>query len=194
MKRIELFDEFTLISENLRYHIDNDLSISESIFRPYSASFYNLMIEARSLWDDGKIKLNGLDEELFSETDLGKFGYYNGKLVPLDLPMLEIDEINEAEYKGREVKLNKPMRSSGPKKYKVYVKNPKTDRVKVIHFGDTKGGLTTKASSPAARKSFAARHRCKEKVGKKNAKMTAGYWACVLPRYGLLKGRTSGYW
>lgn len=194
MRKIELFDEFAPISENLKYHINNDISISESVFRPYSKSFYNLMMEARNLWSDGKIKLNGLDEELFSQTDLGKFAYYNGELVPLDLPMLTIDEINEAEYRGRKVKLNKPTRSSGPKKYKVYVMNPKTDRVKVVHFGDKKGGLTTKASSPGARKSFAARHKCAEKVGKPGAKLTPGYWSCVLPRYGLLKGRTSGYW
>ena len=194
MKRIQLFDQFSPISENLRYHIDNDLSISECVFRPYSNAFYSLMKEARTLWDNGKIKLNGLDEELFSESDLGRFAYFEGELVPLDLPMLIEDEIFEAEYQGRKVKLNKPTRSSGPKKYKVYVMNPKTKRVKIVHFGDAKGGLTTKAANPGARKSFAARHRCKEKVGKPGAKLTPGYWSCVLPRYGLLKGRTSGYW
>ena len=194
MSKIKLFDEWTLVSENLKYHIDNNLSISESIFRPYSKSFYSLMQEARQLWDEKKIELNELDSELFEETELGHFDYYNGELVPLDLPMLVEDWLNEAKYQGKTVKLNKPKRSSGPKKYKVYVKNPKTGRVKVVHFGDKKGGLTTKASSPGARKSFAARHRCAEKVGKPGAKLTPGYWSCVLPRYGLLKGRTSGYW
>jgi hypothetical protein len=194
MKKIQLFEEYTMISENLRFHIDNDLSISECIFRPYSKSFYDLMLEARTLWDSGKIKLNDLDEELFSETDLGRFAIYEGRMVPLDLPMTIEDEINEAEYQGREVELNKPTRSSGPKKYKVYVKNPKTGRVKIVHFGDVKGGLTTKAGNKKRAASFAKRHKCAEKVGKPGAKLTAGYWACVLPRYGLLKGVSSRYW
>ena len=90
---------------------------------------------------------------------------------------------NEAEYNGKKVKLNKPMRSSGGgKKYKVYVKNPKTGRVKKISFGDA--GLKTKSSNKKRAKSFAARHSCE----KKNDKMKAGYWACRLPRYGLVKG------
>ena len=87
------------------------------------------------------------------------------------------------EYNGKKVKLNKPMRSSGGgKKYKVYVKNPKTGRVKKISFGDA--GLKTKSSNKKRAKSFAARHNCE----KKNDKMKAGYWACRLPRYGLVKG------
>ena len=90
---------------------------------------------------------------------------------------------NEAEYNGKKVKLNKPMRSSGGgKKYKVYVKNPKTGRVKKISFGDA--GLKTKSGNKKRAKSFAARHNCE----KKNDKMKAGYWACRLPRYGLVKG------
>ena len=93
------------------------------------------------------------------------------------------ESIKEAEYNGKKVKLNKPMRSSGGgKKYKVYVKNPKTGRVKKISFGDA--GLKTKSSNKKRAKSFAARHNCE----KKNDKMKAGYWACRLPRYGLVKG------
>ena len=93
------------------------------------------------------------------------------------------ESINEAEYNGKKVKLNKPMRQSGGgKKYKVYVKNPKTGRVKKISFGDA--GLKTKSGNKKRAKSFAARHNCE----KKNDKMKAGYWACRLPRYGLVKG------
>tara|TARA_B100000579_G_scaffold9668_1_gene7164 strand:- start:7410 stop:9320 length:1911 start_codon:yes stop_codon:yes gene_type:complete len=89
---------------------------------------------------------------------------------------------NEAEYQGKKVELNKPKRG-GSKKYYVYVKNPKTDRVKKISFGDVTG-LKTKAGNKKRAKSFAARHNCE----KKNDKMKAGYWACRLPRYGLVKG------
>ena len=102
---------------------------------------------------------------------------------PKNKKMMDAVDIDEAEYNGKKVKLNKPMRSSGGgKKYKVYVKNPKTGRVKKISFGDA--GLKTKSSNKKRAKSFAARHNCE----KKNDKMKAGYWACRLPRYGLVKG------
>jgi hypothetical protein len=179
MKHIKLFDNFTPISENLNYHIDNNIPILENIFRPHSTSFYNLISEARELFDNSKIEICNLDRLLFETTDLGLWGRYKGEMVPLDLPMENIEEINEAEYKGKEVKLNKPMRSSGPKKYKVYVKNPKTGRVKVVNFGDVKGGLTAKINDSKARRSFSARHNC---ASKKN-KMQAGYWSCRLTKF-----------
>lgn len=92
------------------------------------------------------------------------------------------ESISEAEYAGKDVDLNKPKRG-GSKKYYVYVKNPQTDRVKKIEFGDVTG-LRTKSNNPARARSFAARHNCE----KKNDKTKAGYWACRLPRYGLVKG------
>ncbi len=50
---------------------------------------------------------------------------------------IEIETLNEAKYQGRNVPLSKKMRDdSGKKKFKVYVKNPKTGNVKVIRFGD----------------------------------------------------------
>lgn len=107
----------------------------------------------------------------------------SGKWQNKECPSCEGHGMFEAEYNGKKVKLNKPMRSSGGgKKYKVYVKNPKTGRVKKISFGDA--GLKTKSGNKKRAKSFAARHNCE----KKNDKMKAGYWACRLPRYGLVKG------
>lgn len=97
----------------------------------------------------------------------------------------EAQELSEAEYQGKSVQLNKPRRG-GSKKFYVYVMNPKTHRVKKISFGDP--GLRTKTTSAARKRSFAARHQCE----KKNDKMKAGYWACRLPRYGLVKG--GGKW
>jgi len=99
-----------------------------------------------------------------------------------ELKLQIIKALGEAEYKGKKVQLNKPKRG-GSKKYYVYVKNPKTDRVKKISFGDVTG-LRTKSGNKKRAKSFAARHNCE----KKNDKMKAGYWACRLPRYGLVKG------
>lgn len=192
MKYIKLFENFNgYVSESLQYHIDNNMPIIENVFRPGSNKYLSLLKEARELFDNNQIQLHDLDTELFESTDIGIFSNYKGDLVPLDLPMEIIEDINEAEYKGREVELNHPMRG-GTKKYYVYVNDPKTGKVKKISFGDVHGGLTAKVSDPEARKSFAARHKCDTKKDK----TTAGYWACRLNKYGhLFNGRTyPGYW
>ena len=193
MKYINLFENFQPISENLKYHIDNNLPVLENIFRPGSKSFFEIISEARSLFDDGKVELNGIDKILFETTDLGKFAEFEGEMVPLDIPMEILEEVNEeAEYHGKKVPIGKPMRSSGPKKYKVYVINPKTKNVKVVNFGDAKGGLSAKVSDPKARKSFAARHQCHLKKDKTKP----GYWACRANRYANLWGGKTypGFW
>ena len=192
MKYINLFDNFQPISENLKYHVDNNLPVLENVFRPGSKSFFEIIKEARNLFDNGKVELSGIDKILFESTDLGKFAEFEGEIVPLDLPLEVIEEINEAEYKGKKVSVGKPMRSSGPKKYKVYVINPKTKNVKVVNFGDAKGGLSAKVSDPKARRSFAARHQCHLKKDKTKP----GYWSCRLNRFGhLFGGKTyPGYW
>lgn len=192
MKHLKLFESFTgSISENLQYHIDNNKPIVENIFRPGSSKYFDLLKEARQLYDDGQIGLSELDTELFEASDMGRFSEYNGISVPLDLPMENTEEINEAEHQGKEVTLNKPMRG-GAKKYHVYVKDPSSGNVKKISFGDVHGGLTSKVSDPKARKSFAARHKCDTKKDK----TTAGYWACRINKFGhLFNGRTyPGYW
>jgi len=192
MRYIKLFESFNgIISEDLQYHIDNKMSITENVFRPGSDKYFDLIKEARQLFDNNQIELSELDTELYESTDIGRFTEYEGQIVPLDLPMETIEELNEAEYKGREVKLNYPMRG-GTKKYHVYVKNPKTGKVKKIAFGDIHGGLTAKVSDPKARKAFAARHNC----NMKKDKTKAGYWACRINKFGhLWNGRTyPGYW
>ena len=81
----------------------------------------------------------------------------------------EIDE--QAEYDGREVKLNNPTRGD-VKKYKVYVKNEKGKVIK-IEFGDP--NMEIKRDDPGRRKSFRARHRCDSDPA---PKWTARYWSC----------------
>ena len=97
--------------------------------------------------------------------------------------------LKEAEYKGRDVKLNKPKRG-GSKKFYVYVMNPETKKVKKVSFGAKSGGgdLAVKLKDPKARKAFADRHNCKEK----NDKTKAGYWSCRLPRYAKSLGLSGG--
>ena len=87
-----------------------------------------------------------------------------------ELGFVEDDAIWEAEYQGRKVKLNKPMRGD-VKKFKVYVKNPKGNVVKV-NFGDP--DMKIKKSNPARRRSFRARHNCDNPGPKHKAR----YWSC----------------
>lgn len=77
----------------------------------------------------------------------------------------------EAEYQGRSVKLGKPMQGD-VKKFKVYVKNPKTGKVVKVNFGDP--NMRIKKSNPARRKSFRARHNC----ANPGPRTSARYWSC----------------
>ena len=170
---------------SLNYHITHGLTLHENVYRYSSEKFIQLFSEAREALRDGKIQLNEEDLELLESTDIGEYAEYEGKKVPLDLPM-----VKEAEYKGKNVALNKPKRG-GPKKFYVYTKNSKGNVVKV-NFGGTTG-LDVKLDQPGARASFAARHRCAEKKDKTKP----GYWACNIGRYWKSLGgkrNFSGYW
>ena len=81
------------------------------------------------------------------------------------------DPMDEAEYQGRKVKLGKPMQGD-VKKFKVYVKDPKTGNVKKVNFGDP--NMRIKKSNPKRRKSFRARHNCDNPGPKTKAR----YWSC----------------
>jgi len=180
------------VTKNLKYHLDNQIPLFENVFRSHSEAFFDLINEVRYLFENGMIELSKKDTEII-ESDLGKTAKLsNGQEVYLDIPVIE-EDLNEAEYKGRKVQVGRPMRNSGGgKKYVVYVKNPSTGKIKKISFGDVSGGLTAKVSNPKARKAFASRHQC----DKKKDRMTAGYWACRLTKFGhLWGGRTySGFW
>lgn len=87
-------------------------------------------------------------------------------------------DIEEAEYQGRKVQLNKPMQGD-VKKFKVYVKDPKSGNVKKVNFGhggsSVKGkSMSIKKSNPKRRKSFRARHNCDNPGPKTKAR----YWSC----------------
>ena len=84
--------------------------------------------------------------------------------------LAEGEILEEAEYQGRKVTLNKPMKGD-VKKSKVYVKNDKGNVVKV-NFGDP--NMKIRKSNPKARKSFRARHNCKSP----GPKWKARYWSC----------------
>ena len=294
---------------SLNYHVEHGLTLHENVYRYSSEKFISLFKEAREALRDGKIQLNEEDLELLESTDIGEYGEYEGKKVPLDLPMLNekgaetawedeegnkvtlqdildmtknvpqkdysteklakvvldwddnpeeverieqvevskqypilimvdeagkiqwildgnhraqkalrskaetipakltkpsmldakaksvllgvVDEdIDEAEYRGKDVPLNKPKRG-GSKKFVVYTKNDKGNVVKVSFGGTT--GLNVKIDEPGARASFAARHKCAQKKDKTKP----GYWACNIGRYWKSLGgkrNFSGYW
>ena len=113
-----------------------------------------------------------IDEETYDDDDefYEEYGmlWYNEDDDPMD----------EAEYQGRKVKLGKPM-AGDVKKFKVYVKDPKTGNVKKVNFGH--GGSSVKGKSmrirknnPKARRSFRARHNCDNPGPRTKAR----YWSC----------------
>jgi hypothetical protein len=230
-----------ILTENLQYHVQNQLPLTENTFRYGSRSFLDLWSEARYLYVREIIHVNEDDKSILEETSLGEYGMYEGQKVPLDLPMLEEEILiitngkkrlsidsedferlksgkdvigKSLEHSGQEEwvfskdkwevekslnetdkKKNPPLgkpKRGGSKKFYVYVKNPKTKKIKKVSFGDTTG-LSAKINNPKARQAFAARHDCKNKTDKTKA----SYWSCRLPRYAKLlglKSSFSGFW
>ena len=179
-----------ILSENLRYHVENKLPLTENTFRYGSKSFLNLWAEARSLYLREVIHVNDDDKEILEETDLGNYGMYEGVQVPLDLLLLENEELEEAKDKKKNPPIGKPKRG-GSKKFYVYVRKP-GGRIKKVSFGDTTG-LSAKINNPEARRAFAKRHDC----ANKKDRTKASYWSCRLPRYAKLlglKSSFSGFW
>jgi hypothetical protein len=157
-------DNKTIISEDMKYHINNNVPISENVFRTGSKKYFEIIKEARKLRSEGLYN-NEEDNEIL-DSDLGRFFVYEGERLPLDYPM-----INEAEYQGTNVELGKP-KKGGSKKWYVYVKNPKTGKIIKVSYGSPV--MTAKWNDSGARASFAARHQC----AKKKDRTKAGYWAC----------------
>jgi hypothetical protein len=77
----------TILSENLKYHLKNRITIQESVFRIGSESWCDLINEVRELHEDGLIMLNEEEQEII-DSDAGEYGLYEGEDVPLDAPFL----------------------------------------------------------------------------------------------------------
>ena len=110
-----------------------------------------------------------VDSEVMEEYYHLSDATYDDGTVAEDIEFWD-DVLEEAEYQGRKVTLNKPMQGD-VKKSKVYVKNAKGNVVKV-NFGDP--NMRIKKSNPARRKSFRARHNCDNP----GPKWKARYWSC----------------
>jgi hypothetical protein len=159
------------VSEELQYHLRNQIFLNENIFRPNSEKFFEIVNEVRNLYNNDKIRLNEKELQII-ESDLGKKAkLVTGEEIYLDVPMEYEEFLHEAEYQGKKVEIGKP-KTGGSKKWYVYVRNPKTGKIKKISYGSPDMGANW--NNPEARKSFAARHQC----DKKKDRTTAGYWAC----------------
>ena len=106
-----------------------------------------------------------------SEVEIDNDDIFNFKRLKSNI---KIDEAKKK--KKKDPPIGKPKRG-GSKAYYVYVRNPKTKRIKKVSFGS--GGLRAKIRNKKARNAFAKRHRCSEK----NDRTKASYWSCRLPRY-----------
>lgn len=165
---MRVMTENVQFSENLQYHVENNLSLSNTVFRLGSDAWMGLVNEMRSLWEQGLLEVNENDEFILL-SEAGRTGVYQGKSVPLDSPR---------RAKG------------GNKKYVVYVNSGRKNAegrvvAKKIGFGDP--NLSVKNNDPKRAKSFRARHKCHLKTDK----TTPGYWACKIGRYAKQVGLSS---
>lgn len=168
------------ISEGLRYHIDRELPLMESVYRIESEAWLDIVNEARDLWERNVIDLNEDDLFLIS-TDAGRTGEYEGEMVLLDVPFYEGD-VDEAEYRGKDVDLNKPFRTpGGPRKFAVYTKN---DKDNVIKVGFGQPGMRVNNDDPERARSFQKRMRCDNP----GPRWKPRWWACNVARYRKLLG------
>ena len=183
-----------LYSDDLLFHVRQGAGVDQNIHRPGSDAFFALFKEARVLSEAGLYRLNESEYNLLNNSDLGDFGYYEGKRVPLDYPMLYDESLQEAEYKGKKVELNKPKRGGGKGKAYVYVNSGKKNKdgsikVKKVTFGSSMPDAMGKSDAhKTRRKSFGLRHNCADKKDKTKP----GYWSCRLTKF---FGRNiSGWW
>ena len=192
-------NDFDIFRKNLSSHFDFSESLNENedkllkikqeleALRPGTISWIDDIFISSY---DGSLQVE-LDYTLYPDEIkqlaqiAAKYGmelkYMTGKNATL---VKRIDEavknaLTEKKAKKKEKKdppLNKPKRG-GSKAYYVYVRDPKTKKIKKVSFGS--GGLRAKIKNKEARNAFAARHNCKNKKDRTKA----GYWSCNLPRY-----------
>lgn len=160
MKYVKTFEDFQ-VSEGFRYHMENGLDITNSVYRIGSDAYKQLFEETKKYWDEGNVILKDKAAWMAANLEVGK-------------PAVNKD--------GRKVELDTPTRG-GDKKFKVYHNSGKKDDdgniiANEITWGDT-SGLSIKNDDPKASASFWSRQQCDLK--KKMDPSTAGFWACYAP-------------
>jgi hypothetical protein len=112
-----------------------------------------------------------IDEyDVVNEQDIKEFAQFIREYTQM-INEADCSCITEAKYHGRTVKLGKIMQGD-IKKFKVYVKNPKTGKVVKVNFGAK--GMNIKKNNPIRRRAFRARHRCDNPGPRTKAR----YWSC----------------
>lgn len=165
---MNLITESVHLSENLQYHLEHQISLSNTVFRLGSDAWCDLINEMRSLWEQGLLRVNENDEFILM-TEAGRSGIYQGKTVKLDSPHRQ---------------------SGGRKKFVVFVNSGRKNAegrvvAKKIQWGDP--NLSVKNKDPKRAKSFRARHKCDQAHDRKTPK----WWACNVGRYAKQLGLTS---
>ena len=179
--RYMFFSNLEQIKRQCEYLLDFDESQIEGILENGHDWAQDHIAEAKNNMDQvfdflmNEIKGDGENHEMGMKPQMESYlPNLRGKKIYEDqYGSVELLPIQEAEYKGRKVTLNKPFYNGPdePKKSSVYVKNAKGNVVKV-NFGDP--NMEIKRDNPSNRKSFRARHKCSEKKDK----TTPGYWSC----------------
>jgi len=188
-------EELTL-EEAVSYHLENKISFTENVFRPGSDMFFEMIMEAKRLYADGKYQPKDEWEKDMLESNIGEIAEFEGQQVVLDYPIEEgleecwkgyaqrgmkkkgdkmvpncvpVNEEDKTDGKG----IGKPWQEGGGGA--VYVKVG--DSVRKVSF--SKSGMKKKYMDPGATRSFVARHRCLTNKDK----TSASYWACRWPRF-----------
>ena len=197
-------DKPTTVKEAVEYHVENQISFTDNIFRPASEMFFEMIEEAKKLYKEGKYTPADEFEIDMLESNIGEIAEYEGQLVVLDYPIEEgleecwtgytqkgmkkkgnkmvpncvpVNEEDKTDGKG----IGKPWREGGGGA--VYVRTG-DGGVKKVRFSQS--GMAKKFNDPGATKSFVARHHCLTNKDK----TSASYWACRWPRFFSNSGKT----
>ena len=163
MKKSFLYEFFGLSLSKSNHTFENGKSIElgKVYSDPYAMAFGKIKEDIDDDIDEYDVDENDITEMedfiSFLKTKVKEKEAYN-------------ESLNEAEYQGRSVELNKPMQGD-VKKFKVYVKNP-AGRVVKVNFGQK--GMVIKKNNPERRKSFRARMHCDNP----GPRTKANYWSC----------------
>lgn len=166
------------LTEGMSWHLTEGVPFDKPVYRVGTEKYFALIREARDMYLLGLYTPQTEFETDLLESDLGEWAEFEGTQVPLDLPM-QAEQMSEAKYKGKEVELGKPKRGGDGKSY-VYVRNPKTGKVKKVSFGSSMpDAMGDSEAARKRRKSFGDRHDC----ANKKDRTKAGYWACRATKF-----------
>jgi hypothetical protein len=183
----DLEENKMLVQEMLEFHIASLENLKDNLNTPVNEDIIDGEIECGKCgwkWDlaDGgqepyichKCDYDNSDQieeyDIENADDLREFIEFM-ESYQQELNEADCDCLLEAKYQGRTVSLGKPMRGDS-KKFKVYVKNPKTGKVVKVNFGAK--GMNIKKNNPKRRKAFRARHNC----ANPGPRTKARYWSC----------------